>query len=164
MISAFDTTHPSKSTQDTYSASPGRGSVYQVFRRHIRVLAGLPGHISEFDQHDFGYEWRCEFVVGYSTATARIERAHPIELHFSLIDLEKRQTPAATLYLVVHGQKRDNQERLLLPLEDLAETHEQLNKALARRDASIEMLNSANHFMTALNDVKELLISDATWA
>jgi hypothetical protein len=52
----------------------------------------------------------------------------------------------------------------MLPLEEITETHEQLNEELSRRGATIEMLENASRFMTSLNQVREALGEDVNWA
>jgi hypothetical protein len=128
-------------------------TVDEIFRRHIRLLSSLPGEISQFDQSEFGYEWRCECGIG-----------NALQLHFSLIDLERQKRPVAVLYLVGTGKEHSTQDRLLLPLEDLSETQEQLNRQLTHSGtATIEVLEKANHFILELAKVKESLGNEATW-
>ena len=83
-----------------------RVTVYELFRRHIQSLAGLPGEKSQFDQSDFGYEWRCEFDIGLlATGPAPASGAGRLQLQFSLIDLERQVRPAAVLYLLDNGRE-----------------------------------------------------------
>ena len=132
----------------------GQITVDTLFRRHRQFLSSLPGEISQFDQSDFGYEWRCECDIG-----------NAFQLHFSLIDLERQNRPAAVLYLVRTGQEQGTQDRLLVPLEDLSETQEQLNGQLAHSDtATIEVLEKVNHFILELAKVKKSLGNEVTWA
>ena len=69
------------------------------------------------------------------------------------------------LYLVRTGQEQGTQDRLLVPLEDLSETQEQLNGQLAHSDtATIEVLEKVNHFILELARVKKSLGNEVTWA
>jgi hypothetical protein len=135
---------------------------------HCRqVLSGLPGEISQFEQSDFGYEWRCECEIAACASTvpqARANHGRSLHLHFSLIDLDRHLRPAAVLYLVDHDQDRGDYNRLPLPLNDLTESHEQLNECLAQREATIEAFDSANSFIAALTKVKGSLGSEVAWA
>ena len=133
-----------------------RVTVYELFRRHIQALAGLPGEKSQFDQSDFGYEWRCEFDIDPG--------AESLQLQFSLIDLKRQMRPAAVLYLLDNGREPGNQERLLLPLGDLLDTHERLNEELVQRESSINAFENGNHFMAALAEVRKSLGSAVTWS
>ena len=127
---------------------PGKVDVYQLYREQMHCLAALPGEISEFQQSRFGYEWRC---------VHDLDDAHGLQLQFSLIDLERRERPAAVLYLL------GPDDRLPLPLEELNATHEQLNGELARRGASIETLERAHEFISALAKVKDTLDDAVSW-
>lgn len=148
----------------TYPAFSQPTTVYEIFGRHMQALASLPGEVSEFDQSEFGYEWRCEFEIGvYTDSSSRAEAKHSPQLHFSLVDLEQQPNPAAVLYLITGEQEQGRQDRLMLPLEDLSETQEKLNAELARRDATLDMLNNADRFIAALSDLKDLLGSDVVW-
>jgi hypothetical protein len=129
-------------------------TVDTLFRRHRQFLSSLPGEISQFYQSDFGYEWRCECAI-----------ENAFQLHFSLIDLERQDRPAAVLYLVKTGQEQDTQHRTLVPLEDLSESQEQLNEQLAHSDtATIGVLEKVNHFILELAKVKQSLGNEVTWA
>ena len=142
-----------------------RITVYELFRRHIQSLAGLPGEKSQFDQSDFGYEWRCEFDIGLlATDPAPASGAGRLQLQFSLIDLERQMRPAAVLYLLDNGREPGEQERLLLPLSDLLDTHERLNEQLALRESSINAFENGNRFMAALAVVRNSLGSAVTWS
>ena len=142
-----------------------RITVYELFRRHIQALAGLPGGKSQFDQSDFGYEWRCEFDIGLlATGQAPTSGADSLQLQFSLIDLERQMRPAAVLYLLDYGREPGDQERLLLPLSDLLDTHERLNEQLAQRESSINAFENGNRFMAALAVVRKSLGSAVTWS
>lgn len=142
-----------------------RITVYELFRRHIQSLAGLPGEKSQFDQSDFGYEWRCEFDIGLlSTGPAPASGAGRLQLQFSLIDLERQVRPAAVLYLLDNRREPGTQERLLLPLSDLLDTHERLNEQLAQRESSISAFENGNRFMAALAVVRKSLGSAVTWS
>ena len=114
----------------------------------MHCLAGLPGEVSEFQQNRFGYEWRCEY---------ELDSSHGFQLQFSLVDLQGQRRPAAVLYLV--GQD----ERIGLSLEELNATHEQLNGELTRRGASIETLEKAHEFISALAQVKDTLGDALSW-
>lgn len=128
-------------------------TVDDIFRRHIRSLSSLPGEVSQFDQSEFGYEWRCECDIGDA-----------FQLQFSLVDLEGQKRPAAVLYMVASGLEHDTQDRLLLPLEDLSETQEQLNRQLTQSGAAtIDALEKVNHFIVELTKVKKSLENEATW-
>jgi hypothetical protein len=159
--------YPSDAGQDIRAESQERVTVHELFLRHRQFLSGLPGEISQFDQSDFGYEWRCEFDISacspaVTQTQADIGRSR--QLHFSLIDLDRRSKPAAVLYLVERGQEQGSQDRLLLPLKDLAETHEQLNECLAQREATIEAFDNANLFIAALTKVRGSLGNEVAWA
>jgi len=151
--------------RDAVSAPLQRVTVYGLFRQHIQSLAGLPGEKSQFDQSDFGYEWRCEFDIGVpSTGSAPLSGGADLQLQFSLIDLERQLRPAAVLYLVDNGQEPGSQDRLLLSLGDLLETHEQLNRELVQREVSINAFENGNRFIAALARVRESLGSGVTWS
>ena len=130
-------------------SAPARVNVYQLYREQMPCLAALPGQVSEFQQNRFGYEWRCEF---------ELDEARGWRLQFSLIDLQGQQRPAAVLYLLL-----DQEERIGLSLEELNATHEQLNGELARRGASIEILEKAHEFISALAQVRETLGDSLSW-
>ena len=156
--------YPSTAVQGFRAESPGRFTVHGLFLRHRHLLAGLPGETSQFDQSDFGYEWRCEFEIGACPpAVAQADMGHSLQLHFSLMDIDRQSKPIAVLYLVEHGQEQDHHHRLLLPLEDLTETHEQLNQHLAQKEASIEVFENANRFIAALTKVRESLDNELVW-
>ena len=157
------TTQP-RLADGSYPAPPQPTTVYEVFRRHLQALASLPGEVSEFDQSEFGYEWRCEFEIGvYIHRSPQAEVEHSLQLHFSLVDLDRQPNPAAVLYLVTGEQDRGRQKRLMLPLEDLSETQEQLVAELTRRDTTLDMLNNADQFVAALGELKDLLGSEVVW-
>jgi hypothetical protein len=125
-----------------------RVDVYQLYREQMPCLAALPGQVSEFQQNQFGYEWRCGF---------ELDATGGWQLQFSLVDLQGRQRPAAVLYLV------GPEERVGLSLEELNATHEQLNGELARRGASIETLERAHEFISALAQVRDALGDAVSW-
>ena len=152
--------HSSNAEQGFHAESRGRLTVYGLFLRHMHLLAGLPGETSQFDQNEIGYEWRCEFEIGViPPAVAQADMGHSLQLHFSLMDISRQPRPLAVLYLVEHEQSR-----LLLPLEDLAKTHEQLNERLAQRETTIEVFENANRFIAALTKVRESLGNDVVWS
>ncbi|HDY82238.1 MAG TPA: hypothetical protein ENH48_04695 [Halieaceae bacterium] len=159
--------HPGDAVQGTHAEAHERVTVHVLFMRHRQFLSGLPGEVSQFDQSDFGYEWRCEFEIGACSPAATQARAdigHSLHLHFSLIDLDQQSKPAAVLYLVEHGHEQDTQDRLLLPLKDLTETHEQLNERLTQRHATIAVFDNAHRFIVALTKVRESLGNELAWA
>lgn len=125
-----------------------RIDVYQLYRDQMQCLAGLPGQVSEFQQNQFGYEWRCEF---------ELDATGELQLQFSLVDLQDSRRPAAVLYLV------DSQQRTSLFLEDLNAAHEQLNAELAQRGASIDTLEKSHVFISALANVRETLGDALSW-
>ncbi len=127
---------------------PAKVDVYQLYREQMHCLAALPGEISEFQQSRFGYEWRC---------VQDLDEARGLQLQFSLIDLEGGERPAAVLYLL------GPEDRLPLPLEELNATHEQLNGELARRGASIDTLETAHEFISALAKVRDALGDAVSW-
>jgi hypothetical protein len=140
-------------------------TVRGLFRRHLPVLAGLPGENSQFDQSQFGYEWRCEFNISASdTGEAPKSPENPLHLHFSLIDIDRQGRPAAALYLVEQLAGQSSPVRLMLPLEDLGETHEQLNKQLDQRQTSVAVYQNASRFIKSLSRVRKSLGTEATWA
>jgi hypothetical protein len=141
-------------------APSARITVPELFSRHMEYLARLPGEVSEFGQSQFGYEWRCEFELGAAAGPDGLQVLH---LQFSLIDLEPQLKPAAVLYLLVQGPERGDKQRWSLPLEDPAETHEQLNQALASRDASLEILANAQRFIDELAGLKDFLAWQVSW-
>jgi len=144
---------PARAPNTSHSEAVQPVTVYELFRRHIQLLSALPGEKSQFDESDFGYEWRCECSIGDTR-----------QLQFSLIDLERQQRPAAVLYLLHDDQGQNSGNRQLLPLEDLPDTHEQLNKQLTRSRATIDAFEKVNAFIATLAQVKESLGSDVTWA
>jgi hypothetical protein len=156
--------YPSDAVQGFRPESPGRFTVHGIFLRHRHLFAGLPGETSHFDQSDFGYEWRCEFEIGACPPTvAQADMGHSLQLHFSLMDIDRQSKPIAVLHLIEHGQEQDHHHRLLLPLEDLTETHEKLNQHLAQKEASIEVFENANRFIAALTKVRESLDNELVW-
>jgi hypothetical protein len=137
---------------------PQRVTLFDLFQQHVSTLSELPGGVSQFDQTDIGFEWHCEFEIGAGSAGTS-----SLQIHFHLIDLEQLPKPAAVLYLVEaneHGEKRN---RLPLPLENLTETHEQLNEHLVDKGASIEMFEKTGNFVAALTNVKALLSGEVAW-
>jgi hypothetical protein len=68
------------------------------------------------------------------------------------------------LYLVEHDQDQGDCNRLPLPLNDLTETHEQLNECLTQRETTIEVFDNANRFIVALEKVRESLGNEVAWA
>ena len=86
-----------------------------------------------------------------------LDESHALQLQFSLVDLEGGERPAAVLYLLGPG------DRLPLPLEELNATHEQLNGELARRGASIDTLERAHEFISALAKVRDTLGDAVSW-
>jgi hypothetical protein len=118
----------------------------------MQCLAELPGQVSEFFQSEFGYEWRCEFDL---------EDPRALQLHFSLVDMEAQQRPAAVLYLVDSSEA--GPQRLPLSLVSLDDTHEQLNGDLNRRGVSVGTLEQAQRFISALVDVRESLGESLDW-
>ena len=139
---------PSAAIPGFHDPGPARIDVYQLYRDQMHCLAGLPGQVSEFQQNQFGYEWRCEF---------ELDATRELQLQFSLVDLQGSRRPAAVLYLV------EAQQRSSLSLEDLNATHEQLNGELARRGASIDILEKAHEFISALAQVRETLGDALSW-
>ena len=128
--------------------APARVDVYQLYREQMHCLAGLPGEVSEFHQNEFGYEWRCEM---------ELDAASGLRLQFSLVDIKGRQQPAAVLSLL------GPEERLGLSVEELNATHDQLNGELARRGSSIDALERAHEFISALAQVKDALGDSLSW-
>lgn len=154
---------PMRGVPDARPESPQRITVYGLFRRHLPFLAGLPGEKSQFYQSDFGCEWRCEFYIGTCPpASGRTNSGNALQLHFSLIDIERQARPVAVLYLVEQAMEEPGQDRLLLPLDDLAATHELLNENLVGRGATIEAFENANHFIAALTKVRVSLGDEVT--
>ena len=129
-------------------AAPARANVYQLYREQMHCLAALPGEVSEFQQNEFGYEWRCEM---------ELDVAGGLRLQFSLVDIKGREQPAAVLSLL------GPEERLGLSLEELNATHDQLNGELARRGSSIDALERAHEFISALAQVKDALGDSLSW-
>ncbi len=165
MASPSSPKSPSPAAREGLPEASPRVTVYELFKRHIQSLAGIPGEVSQFDQSEHGYEWRCEYEVGVCPPAAGGSAAgNKLQLHFSLIDLERQPIPAAVLYLVEQSRPSGSQERLMLPLEELAETHEQLNEELSRRGVTIEVLENASRFIAALNQVRDALGEDVNWA
>ena len=165
MASSSSPKSPSPVVREVRSEAAPRVTVYELFKRHIQLLAGIPGEVSQFDQSEHGYEWRCEYEVGVcSPPAAGSAGESKLQLHFSLIDLERQPLPAAVLYLVEQSLTSGAQERLMLPLEELADTHEQLNEELSRREATIEMLENGSRFIAALTQVREALGEEVNWA
>jgi hypothetical protein len=142
-----------------------RVTVYELFQNYLPLLSELPGERSQFNQTEIGYEWGCELALGVApAAVGRVGTEIQLYLHFSLVDLPGQWHPAAVLYLLEHRQEPVDHERILLPLEDLSETHDQLNEQLARREVNIEVFEKANDFILALTRLKESLSGEVTWA
>ena len=121
MASPRESTKRFNSPKGSQKAVLGRTSVYELFRQHAPVLAGLPGEVSQFNETGFGYEWRCEYQLDAQTSAGESPRDLRLQLHFSLMDLKNRRKPAAVLYLVEQDIDGDIRERHLLPLEDLGD-------------------------------------------
>jgi hypothetical protein len=167
MASSHHPEHQSVSMQGFRAELQTRVTVYDLFLYCRQFLSGLPGEISQFEQSDFGYEWRCEFEIAAcapAIAQTRADHGHSLHLHFSLIDLDRHLRPAAVLYLVEHDQDQGDYNRLPLPLNDLTETHEKLNECLIQRETTIEVFDNANRFITALTKVRESLGNEVAWA
>ena len=166
MAASHHPEYPSVPMQGFRAELQTRVTVYDLFLQCRQYLSGLPGEISQFEQSDFGYEWHCEFEISTCAPTATQTRAdygHSLQLHFSLVDLDRHLRPAAALYLVEHDQEQDDYNRLPLPLSDLTETHEKLNQWLTQRGAAVEVFGNANRFITALTKAKESLGNEVAW-
>ena len=167
MASSHHPEYPSVSMQGFRAELQTRVTVYDLFKHCRQFLSGLPGEISQFEQSDFGYEWRCEFEIAACAPTVtqtRSDHGHSLHLHFSLIDLNRHLRPAAALYLVEHDQVQGDYNRLPLPLNVLTETHEKLNECLTQREATIEVFDNANRFIAALTKARESLGNEVAWA
>ncbi len=163
MAAPRDTTKRLNSLKSTQGAAPGRISVYELFRQHAPVLAGLPGEVSQFNETGFGYEWRCEYQLDAQTRAGENPRDLRLQLHFSLMDLKNRRKPAAVLYLVEQDPDGEIRERHLLPLEDLGDAQEAINASLAYRPVSIGMLEKADRFIQELHRVRDALGEQVNW-
>jgi hypothetical protein len=142
-----------------------RVTVYELFRKHLPLLSELPGELSQFNQTDIGYEWRCELELGVAPAAKGLDgTGNRLYLHFSLVDLPGQRHPAAVLYLLEQRRESVSHERILLPLEDLSETQEQLNTELSQLAVSIEVYEKAHYFISALSRVKESLDGEVSWS
>jgi hypothetical protein len=142
-----------------------RVTVYELFRKYLPLLSGLPGERSQFNQTDIGYEWRCELELGVAPAAkGRLGAENRLYLHLSFVDLPGQRHPAAVLYLLEQRRESASHERMLLPVEDLNETQEKLNAELSQLAVNIEMHEKASHFISALNRVKESLDREVSWA
>jgi hypothetical protein len=169
MASSHHPEYSSVSMQGFRAELQTRVTVYDLFIHCRQVLSGLPGEISQFEQSDFGYKWHCEFEIAACAPTVtqnqtRDNHGHSLHLHFSLVDLDRHLRPAAVLYLVEHDQDQGDCNRLPLPLNDLTETHEQLNECLTQRETTIEVFDKANRFIVALEKVRESLGNEVAWA
>jgi hypothetical protein len=142
-----------------------RVTVYELFRKYLPLLSELPGELSQFNQTDIGYEWRCELELGVAPAAKGLDgTGNRLYLHFSLVDLPGQRHPAAVLYLLEQRRESASHERMLLPVEDLNETQEQLNTELSQLAVSIEVYEKAHYFISALSRVKESLDREVSWA
>jgi hypothetical protein len=142
-----------------------RVTVYEIFRKYLPLLSELPGERSEFNQTDIGYEWRCELELGIAPAAKDLDGVgNSLYLHFSLVDLPGQRHPAAVLYLLEQRRESVSHERILLPLEDLSDTQEQLNTELSQLAVNIEEYEKANDFISALSRVKESLDGEVSWS
>ncbi len=158
MVSFAQPAIQSNKASPDLKVSLNRVSVFDLFQQYVPILSGLPGGTSQFDQTDIGFEWHCEFEIG-----AGLAEDTRLQIHFHLIDLEPLAKPAAVLYLIESWAKREKQNRLTVPLENLTETHERLNGHLANKAASIEAYENANNFIVALTQVRELLQGEVDW-
>ena len=146
------------------ASSPGPGkpprriTLFELFQQHRPVLSGLPGGTSQFDQTEIGFEWHCEFDLGTGPGGES-----SLQIHFHLLDLDLLPKPAAVLYLVAAPEGEEKKNRVPLPLENLTETHEQLNDRLAENGASIEMFERAGNFIAALTNVRAMLPVEVAW-
>lgn len=145
--------------RDTRIASLHRATVFEIFRDHRQLMSVLPGEVSQFEQTDVGYEWRCELALGTAAGTSNV-----LELHFSLVDLAGLPRPAASLYLVEHGVDEGKYDHLAIALEDLEQTHTQLNEQLGSKGARIEALERAGCFIDEVVKLRESLGHLVTWA
>jgi len=130
----------------------------ELFQQHRPVLSGLPGRTSQFDQTEIGFEWHCEFDLGAGRAGES-----SLQIHFHLLDLDLLPKPAAVLYLVETHGGGEKQNRLPLPLENLTETHEQLNDCLVESGAGIGVFEQAGNFIAALTNVRAMLPVEVAW-
>lgn len=143
----------------------GRITVDQLLLHHRDLLSDLPGETSHFDQNSFGYEWRCEFRLEPDRAKSdadQQDRRRPLELHFSLMDMDRHVKPAAALCLVETGAEA-TQHRLFLTLGNLSDTQEQLNEHLLHRDASVAMYENASHFIASLAEFRSIVQDKIIW-
>ena len=145
--------------RDTRIASLHRATVFEIFRDHRQLMSVLPGEVSQFEQTDVGYEWRCELALGTAASTSNV-----LELHFSLVDLAGLPRPAAALYLVEYGVEDGKDDHLALTLEDLEQTHGQLNEQLGSKGARIEALERAGRFVDEVVKLRDSLGHLVTWA
>lgn len=151
--------------QDDRGTITGRITVDQLLLHHRELLSSLPGEVSHFDQNRFGYEWRCQFQLGAGTPVSDKSQPgnqRPLELHFSLMDLDRHPKPAAALCLVEYGTQA-TPHRLFLSLVNLADTQDQLNEHLLQRNASVSMYENANRFIDALMEFRELVENQIVW-
>lgn len=154
------------SAQSTFQSSslpgPGKSSrritLLDLFQQHRPVLSSLPGGTSQFDQTEIGFEWHCEFDLGAGRGGEG-----RLQIHFHLLDLDLLPKPAAVLYLVESPGGGEKQNRLPLPLENLTETHEQLNNCLVECGASIAVFEKAGNFIAALTSVRAMLPVEVAW-
>jgi hypothetical protein len=164
MATRPDPSSPANRPGSSTPSSPARITVYELFPRYIQLLAGLPGEVSQFEETGFGYEWRCEYRLGAVQSAGGTGNGNAeFQLHFSLVDLRGGTRPAAVLYLVEEGPADDSPQRQMLPLEDLTETQEVLNRALAHRGATVGIMEGADRFLRQLGPVRDGLGQDVDW-
>ena len=162
MATSTDPTAPGGKLGDRVSPAPARVTLYELFPRHIQLLAALPGEVSQFEETGYGYEWRCQCRLGPVPAGDDGATAE-LQLHFSLVDLPAGTRPAAVLYLVEGQPGADGPRRRLLPLQDLADTQELINGELARRGATVGIMEEADRFIRQLARVRDGLGEDVDW-
>ena len=76
MASSHHPEYPSVSMQGFRAELQTRVTVYDLFKHCRQFLSGLPGEISQFEQSDFGYEWRCECEIAACASTVPQTRAN----------------------------------------------------------------------------------------
>jgi len=163
---------PVPRSQNTSSVDQGsrgvitdRITVDQLLLHYRELLSNLPGEVSHFDQNAFGYEWRCELQLDTNTPPLGNRQTHsnrPLELHFSLMDLDRHTKPAAALCLVEYGSQA-TQHRLFIALGNLADTQEQLNEHLLQRNASVAVYENAHRFLAALTEFRGIVQDQIVW-
>ena len=143
----------------TYSAGQ-RLSLKDIMERYFSVIAEIPGQDIEVRATDLGVERRCLYRIEVDAPAGQASGSQ-IQLVFSLLDFDKRRRPIAVL---VFEDTATDQPDVMLALDSLDDTHEQLNELLKSKGAPVAAFVLASAYIESLRKVKELVVRDIKWA